>query len=163
MTKELENYLIKKYPKMYQNVGDQEPFALFGFECDDGWFRILLNLSRCIQNHIDSTNNWAEKYPSEKTKAIEQVKVQQVKEKFGGLRFYYSGGDERIAGMISLAEEICYNTCEFTGATDNVGRNARGWIKTTHESHARLISDFYPVDDPELIEIINEKKKKEKE
>jgi hypothetical protein len=152
MTAELEQYLIKKYPNLYTGIGEQEPFTLFGFECSDGWFRIILWLSESIQNHIDSHNNWAAKSPA--TKPIEQVKVVQVKEKFAGLRFYYGGGDDVIRGMVALAETIAYNTCEATGATDGVGRNVKGWIKTHHKSIAKNPKDWHPVDDEELIEIL---------
>ena len=43
------------------------------------------------------------------------VKIDQIKEKFGELRFYYSGGDEQVAGMVRMAEYLCKQTCEVTG------------------------------------------------
>lgn len=43
------------------------------------------------------------------------VKIDQIKEKFGELRFYFSGGDEQIAGMVRMAEYLCNQTCEVTG------------------------------------------------
>jgi len=79
MKPELENYLKNKYPKLYTDCGEQQPYSLFGFECNDGWFRLLLWLSEYIQNYIDSNNKWAEKYP-EQYKPIVQVKVVQVNE-----------------------------------------------------------------------------------
>jgi hypothetical protein len=48
-------------------------------------------------------------------KTIPPVTIQQVKEKFGGLRFYYSGGDERVSGMVSFAEQLSYKICKETG------------------------------------------------
>lgn len=153
MTTELEQYITKKFPKMYAELGEQEPFTLFGFECGDGWFRIILWLSESIQNHIDSHNTWYAKHGEKKP--IEQVKVCQVKEKFAGLRFYYSGGDDVIRGMVALAETVAYNTCEETGATNEVGRNTKGWIKTHHKSKARNPKDWHSVDDEELVEILN--------
>lgn len=57
----------------------------------------------------------------------------QIKEKFGGLRFYIDGGDDTIYGMISLAEGMSYRTCEFCGTTENVGRT-QGWIITCCKS-----------------------------
>lgn len=152
MTKELEDYIIKKYPKLYKEVGDQEPFFLFGFECDDGWFRIILWLSEAIQNHIDSHNRWNVKYNN--AEPIEQVKVMQVKEKFGGLRFYHRGGNDVIRGMVIMAETMADNTCEHTGAIDNVGKNSKGWIKTHHKSKAKG-KDWSSVDDDELVQILN--------
>jgi len=55
--------------------------------------------------------------------------IDQIKEKFGGLRFYYSGGDDTIDGMVHLAESMSYGTCESCGSTNNVGRT-QGWIYT---------------------------------
>jgi hypothetical protein len=60
--------------------------------------------------------------------SIPQVILDQVKEKFGTLRFYYSGGDDYIDGMVSLAESLTGVTCEECG---NVGeRRGGGWVHT---------------------------------
>jgi hypothetical protein len=61
-------------------------------------------------------------------KSIAQVTLDQVKEKFGTLRFYYSGGDDYISGMVSLAESMTGVTCESCG---NIGESrGGGWIHT---------------------------------
>ena len=60
--------------------------------------------------------------------SIPQVTLDQVKEKFGTLRFYYSGGDDVIDGMVQLAESMSGVTCEECG---NVGeRRGGGWVHT---------------------------------
>jgi hypothetical protein len=65
---------------------------------------------------------------------IENFCVGQVKEKFGTLRVYYSGGDERIFGFTSMAEAISTFTCEECG---NIGSAiSGGWIKTLCDKHA---------------------------
>lgn len=153
MKSDLENYLKKKFPKLYTECGENEPFTLFGFECDDGWFRLLLWLSEYIQNHIDQYNKWAEKYP-EQYKSVTQVKVLQVKEKFGTLRYYYRGGNDKISAVVEFAEFISGNICESTGKTDNIGRNSKGWIKTHHIDLAKS-KDFHPVDDEELKKLLD--------
>ena len=59
---------------------------------------------------------------------IPQVTLDQVKEKFGTLRFYYTGGDEYIHGMVTLAEAMSGVTCEGCG---NIGeRRGGGWVHT---------------------------------
>jgi hypothetical protein len=58
--------------------------------------------------------------------SIPQVTLDQVKEKFGTLRFYYSGGDDYISGLVSMAESMTGVTCEECG---NPGTSrGGGWI-----------------------------------
>jgi hypothetical protein len=58
--------------------------------------------------------------------------VDQVKEKFGVLRFYFSNGDDDAAGMVQFAEWLSGVTCEACGNTDTdtIGSTTKGWIKT---------------------------------
>lgn len=59
---------------------------------------------------------------------IVQVTLDQVKEKFGTLRFYYTGGDDYISGLVAMAESMSGVICETCG---NPGKQTRGgWIKT---------------------------------
>ena len=60
--------------------------------------------------------------------SIPQVTLDQIKEKFGTLRFYYTGGDDYISGMVSLAESMTGVTCEGCG---NPGKTrGGGWVHT---------------------------------
>ena len=64
---------------------------------------------------------------------IPYITASQVKEKFGGLRFYTNGYTDVIDGMISIAESMSYRTCEVCG---NPGRsNNYGWISTLCDTH----------------------------
>lgn len=66
--------------------------------------------------------------------SIPQVTLDQVKEKFGTLRFYYSGGDDYISGLVSMAESMSGVTCEECG---NPGKQVGGgWITTLCKEHA---------------------------
>jgi len=138
MTEKLDNYLVEKYPKIFVNrYGSmKDTLMCFGFEHGDGWFFIIDNLCNSIQSYIDNNNS----YRTE-DKKIPQVVATQVKEKFGTLSFYYSGGDEYVDGMIHLAEVMSANICEYCGATENIGRT-KGWIsiicKDCHDSNSRL-------------------------
>lgn len=60
--------------------------------------------------------------------AVPQVVAEQVKEKFGGLRFYYRGGDDVIGGMLQMAESMSYVTCEVCSNPAKPSKG--GWIVT---------------------------------
>ena len=138
MRVELENYLIKKFPKLYSEYGEQQPFTEFGFECDDGWFRLILWLSRYLQDYIDQQNKWSEKYPDQYL-PVKQIKVVQVKEKFAGLRLYIDGRDAYIDGVVALAESLSYSICEQCGSNENVDQNKKGWSITLCEKCRKII------------------------
>lgn len=62
-----------------------------------------------------------------------RVYVAQIKEKFGGLRFYYDGGDDVVSGMVRMAESWADKTCESCG---NVGKQRHGgWVRTLCDVH----------------------------
>jgi len=74
-----------------------------------------------------------ERDPQTIPEPITQVTLDQVKEKFGTLRFYYSGGDDYIRGLVSMAESMSGVTCEECG---NPGtQTPGGWIKTVCKEH----------------------------
>ena len=146
MKKELDEQLVKKYPLIFKNrYGDvKETLMCWGFECGNGWYQILDSLCANIQHHIDwkeKQRQWTITFNSkaaleemnEVPDAIAQVVAVQVKEKFGGLRFYYDGGDDQISGMVRMAESWAANTCETCGAPGK-SRNG-GWIKTLCDNH----------------------------
>jgi hypothetical protein len=57
------------------------------------------------------------------------VKIGQIKEKFGGLRFYVFGGDKQVDGMIAFAEYLCSKTCEASGEKGELCSNG-AWYRT---------------------------------
>jgi len=127
MKNELEETLCKKYPKLFVNIDtDMTTTAMcWGFECGDGWYNIINTLCANIQSHID----WKNKNEV----VVPQVTVDQVKEKFGGLRFYYEGGDDVIDGMVRMAEGMSEVTCEVCGKPGK--SQGGGWIRTLCEEH----------------------------
>ena len=109
------------FPKMFS-----QPYG--GFCVDEGWWPVLTNLCANIQHYLDWINKNHDAHP-----VVEQVVVAQIKEKFGGLRFYYDGGDDRVYGMVRMAEAWAGNTCETCGAP---GKSREGgWIKTLCDHH----------------------------
>ena len=125
MRQELDRLLCEKYPKMMvnRNKNMQETCMCWGFECGDGWYNILNQLMGNIQHHIDWKNR--------KEEVVAQVTLDQVKEKFGTLRFYYSGGDDAIDGMVRMAESMSSVTCEECSAPAQT--HGPGWIRTICE------------------------------
>lgn len=118
------NRMEEKYPKIFA-----EPYG--GFGCGEGWWPILESLSGQIQHHIDWKQEQKEKYT--RGEGCSQVTVNQIKEKFGGLRFYYSGGDDVIDGMVRMAESWAAHTCEQCG---NPGKIVGGgWLRTLCVEH----------------------------
>ena len=130
MKRELDEYLCKTYPKMMvnRNKDMKETCMCWGFECGDGWFPILNQLMGNIQHHIDWKNRESEVVP--------QVTLDQVKEKFGTLRFYYQGGDDYISGLVSMAESMSGVLCETCGKPGTSTRG--GWIKTACKEHGGI-------------------------
>lgn len=64
-----------------------------------------------------------------------QVVAVQVKEKFGGLRFYYDGGDAQVRAMVGMAESMAGRTCEVCGSPGE--SRTGGWIRTLCDVHAQ--------------------------
>lgn len=60
--------------------------------------------------------------------------VFQVKEKFGGLRFYIGNGSDEIFSRIHEAEVDSYKTCEVCGKPGR--ERGGGWIRTLCDEHA---------------------------
>ena len=118
---DLKQSLLTKHPKI---LGDTS------LNIGDGWYTIVDQLCKHIQEYIDWTNSsgvWATKNNRAK-RNVEQVTAEQIKEKFGGLRFYYSGGDDKIDGMVTITEAMSIYICEQCG---NAGRpTGTYWIKT---------------------------------
>jgi hypothetical protein len=114
---------------------------MFGIECESGWYDLLNHLCSQIQHHTD----WSNQQRAERLKdnpynldipdEVVQVTVSQVKEKFGTLRFYYDGGDERIDGMVRMAESMSSVICGTCG--DRAQLRGRGWWYTACEKHTR--------------------------
>ena len=128
MTQELDEKLCAKYPKIFVNrQGDMRTTAMcWGFECGDGWYNIIDRLCSHLQFNIDHNNRPigdSDVYP------YPQIIATQVKEKFGGLRFYTESATDRQYDVISFVESLSEHTCEKCGSMNHIG-NTRGWIRT---------------------------------
>lgn len=128
MSKELQEKLYQKYPEILSGIhesveNNHSPIAYFGIECGDGWYSIIDSLCNEIDKHLKLVNEQNDNKPNLTCSAV------QIKEKFGGLRFYIDGGDEHIYELIKKAENTSFVTCEHCGAITDVGVTS-GWIRT---------------------------------
>ncbi len=94
----------------------------WGFTCDDGWFDLINELCAQLQTTADAGR-------------IAQPVAMQVKQKFGGLRFYVRGGDAEIHALVRRAMEKSLVTCEVCGRL-GATRMSGGLVKTTCAAHA---------------------------
>lgn len=97
------------------------------------------------QKNLRAIGEWIYEKAPRVNKPDMTINISQIKEKFGGLCFYISGGDNYIDGLISMAEAMSYQTCEICGSTKNVGKT-EGWITVmcedcynNHRNKDRLI------------------------
>jgi hypothetical protein len=121
-----EKRMLEQYPKIFS-----KPFG--GFAIGEGWWLIVDLLCMHIQEHINWANRNAGRYPNKGYEPVEQVVVAQIKEKFGGLRFYYDGGDEYVRGLVTMAELWAGRTCEVCGERGSIGGD--GWVTTLCPTH----------------------------
>lgn len=122
MKKELTEKLFKDFPKIFRQhkLPLTKTAMCWGFQCGDGWYWLIYNLCNCIQSYIDNNPHLV----------ITQLEATTVKEKFGGLRFYHSGSNEYIEGMVAFAEDLSYNICEQCGSTGEDVTQTKGYILT---------------------------------
>jgi hypothetical protein len=113
MNPDLENSIIEKYPSLFANIGQRGSPMKFGLAAvGDGWAGIVSTMCWII-NQKDTAKTF---------------RFDQIKEKFGLLRVYHSGGSEYMAGVVRMAEDISGSICEVCGQPGEQRKG--GWIKT---------------------------------
>jgi|CXWL01.1.fsa_nt_gi hypothetical protein len=123
MDKELQKKLMSSFPTIYGNLDG--PILSWGFECGNGWFELLFELSSRIESEL-------RKVPDAK------IIVQQVKEKFGTLRYYYSLvnlGYDVIEPIVTEYENKSENTCAVCGKFGKLRDGS--WLVTLCDEHVK--------------------------
>ena len=90
--------------------------------CGNGWYGII---KRLIEDLIEL--GW-------------DKQICQIKEKFGGLRFYINAGNDKIYERIGEAENLSYKTCEETGLPGEL-RTDIGWYRTLSDEEYQKIKE----------------------
>jgi hypothetical protein len=135
VNKELETKLCNDFPAIYLSGEGLNGNGVIGFsfECGDGWFALLYELSSKIQKMIDE-------------KKVTKFGVHQVKEKFASLRYYCSyefkecekEEEETLQKELRLylteAETKSEKTCETCGLPGKLRTDA-SWHSTACDEH----------------------------
>jgi hypothetical protein len=92
-------------------------------QVDEGWYQLVIDCDR------------------ELSLFDPHYKILQVKEKFGGLRYYIKPSEtcyepRRLHDIISKYEEIAAKTCEATGNPGVLMKSIGGWYKTLNPEYA---------------------------
>jgi len=118
MNKEHTEKLLKDFPKLYRQyyLPMTETCLCWGFDCRDGWFDLIYKLSK------------------ELIKVSYICEASQVKEKFGGLRFYVDNCNIKGNNLIRKYEDKSYHICEECGEK-GVLRQDLPWIRTLCLKH----------------------------
>jgi tRNA(Ile)-lysidine synthase TilS/MesJ len=89
------------------------------WEIDEGWKPMVTALVSLCVNYCKERNL--------------PFTIEQVKEKFGELRFYYSGGDDYVRELVDSCERQSSIVCEVCGELGK--RRGGGWLKTLCDDH----------------------------
>lgn len=144
MTDNKFEQLVRDYPNLFQKAG---PY--FYMEINDGWYNIINTLLALISAPLDRArerlkykmDNPDNKHSESLENLLKSVKeeednlptLRQVKEKFGGLRFYMDGGTPRMQNYVEFAEFLSTDTCETCGAPGEL--RSGGWLKVRCDTH----------------------------
>jgi len=119
---ELKNYLESigglKYPK-WRLASNEDAFTIITdphfFEIESGWYALVKDLiAKLIELGWDK-------------------EIHQVKQKYGGLRFYTGATSDEMHTAIREYENLSYKTCEVCGEPGEV--RPGGWIETLCDTH----------------------------
>ncbi len=132
MKPELDAKLCEAFPDLYQdrNADMSVTCMCWGFP-GDGWYELIYNLSSQIHTVLLDL-------PEELQK---EVRVDQVKQKFGPMRFYIGGllnvpedKKDLIRALIHSAQEASKTICEDCGAAGKVV-NEYGFLHVACPNH----------------------------
>jgi hypothetical protein len=118
MNPTLARQLTHTFPRLFDHAD-----GLYPFRCGDGWYHLICDVATQLVG-------------LEPPEA--DLRVTQVKEKFGGLRFYMraqlSAVNQRLIGD---AEARSFTICEACGAPGAL-QHRGGWYRTRCAHHATL-------------------------
>ena len=94
----------ERFPRLFELHADWD------FSCGDGWQVIVVDLCE----RLDALD-------------LPELKIVQIKQKFGGLRVYARGGTDESSALTQAAEMAAWATCEDCGAPGKRS-SVQGWF-----------------------------------
>jgi hypothetical protein len=110
---ELAEKLYTDFQQLYRDryKSKYESAMCWGFDCGDGWYQLLYDLSQELSNYLAAN-------------LALDFEVVQVKSKFGILHFHLNYRDAATDKIIALARQRASVTCELTGKPRQLCVNA---------------------------------------
>lgn len=132
MNKELDEQLCKDFPLLFtdRNGHMLSTCMCWGFECGDGWHGLIREAAEKLEPLIAAQ---IKKDPESYKMGF--FRASQVKEKYGTLRFYLSGGTDKMYKIVEAAERKSAKTCETCGRPGKV--RGGGWLYTACRKHVK--------------------------
>jgi hypothetical protein len=125
MRAELEQRLRERWPTWFNLEGRPRPTLMsFSFAHGDGWFDLVWALCERLEAVV----------PAVEAETGRSFHVLQVKEKFGGLRFYTNYSNDTISALIETSEIESIHTCEVCGGPGRLCGTS--WVETRCDEHA---------------------------
>jgi hypothetical protein len=108
--------LVDKFvPNSYKSV-----------DVDEGWYQIVVDCDNLL------------------TEIDPDYQIAQIKQKFGGLRYYFQPSDVnnselyvKMNAVVLAYEKIASITCEATGKPGVLMKSKGGWVKTLDPEYAK--------------------------
>jgi len=112
---QVETLKNKFLPNYYKSV-----------DVDEGWYQIVVDCDNLL------------------TEIDPDYKIVQIKQKFGGLRYYFQPSDTnngelyvKMNSVVLAYEKIASITCEATGNPGVLMKSTGGWFKTLDPEYAK--------------------------
>ena len=97
-------------------------------DVDEGWYQLVIDCDK------------------ELTAIDPHYRIFQIKEKFGGLRYYFhpsqSDTSKAMNEVVSKYEAIAARTCEATGEPGVLMKSIGGWRKTLNPEYAASVLNY---------------------
>lgn len=106
MNVKLQQKIFNDFPRLFKRNGIRASPIDLGIDCENGWYKLIYELCQDLTRYLDNLP---------KQTFIDNIKVEQIKEKFGTLRFYVSHYDDYTRERIQKAESQSWITCEICG------------------------------------------------